>query len=110
MPFAIRILTGPEEGQLYTLFENREMILGHAPSCNIFVPDKYVSRAHCQIVVREGRCRLADLESTNGTFVNGERVTDCELKIGCEIRVGGTLLRLEEVDQEGRLPTTELTT
>jgi pSer/pThr/pTyr-binding forkhead associated (FHA) protein len=108
MPYAIRVLTGPDQGEIYPLFENREITIGHGPTCNILVADKYVSRFHCQIVVAEGRCRLTDLESTNGTFVNEERVTDCELKCGCQIRVGKTLLGLEEADQAGRLPTTEL--
>ena len=48
---------------------------------------------------------LADLHSTNGTFVNGERITECELKCGCEIRVGETLFRLEQLGDDGQSTT-----
>ncbi len=102
MPYAIRVRTGPEEGELYPLFENREITIGRSPTNNIFVHDRNVSRVHCQIVATESGCMLSDLQSTNGTFVNGERVTECELKSGDEIRLGTTLLQLEEVDEGGR--------
>ena len=102
MPYGIRVRTGIEEGELYPLLENREITLGRSPTNNIFVRDKNVSRVHCQIVVTETGCTLSDLQSTNGTFVNGERVNECELKPADEIRVGTTLLAFEEVDEEGQ--------
>jgi len=102
MPFGIRVCTGMEEGELYPLFENREITLGRSPTNNIFVRDKNVSRVHSQIVVTNEGCTLTDLQSTNGTFVNGEKVTECQLKPGDEVRVGTTLLKYEEVDDQGR--------
>lgn len=102
MPYAIRVRTGIEEGELYPLFENREITIGRSPTNNIFVRDKNVSRVHCQIVVAEGVVTLTDLQSTNGTFVNNERVTECPLKPKDEVRVGTTLLQLEEIDEKGR--------
>ena len=106
MSYAIRVRTGLEEGELYPLFENREMTLGRNPTNNIFIRDKNVSREHCQIVVTEDDCFLTDLQSTNGTFVNEERVTERKLEPNDEIRIGTTLLQLEEVDSLGR-PITE---
>ena len=102
MPYGMRVCTGEEEGELYPLFENREITIGRSPTNNIFVRDKNISRVHCQIVLTEDECRLTDLQSTNGTFVNGERVTEeCIIKVGDEIRIGTTLLRLEETDMPG---------
>ena len=106
MPYAIRVRSGPDEGEVCPLYENREIIVGRSPPCNIFVRDKNVSRFHCRILVTEHRCALTDLESTNGTFVNGERMTDCDLRPGYEIRVGDTLLEFVEADEEGRPITT----
>jgi len=106
VPYAIRVRTGLEEGELYPLFENREITIGRNPTNNIFIRDKNVSREHCQIVVTQASCILTDLQSTNGTFVNGETVSECELKASDEIRIGTTLLQLEEVDSHGR-PITE---
>jgi len=101
MPYGVRVCTGLEEGEVYPLFENREITIGRSPTNNIFIKDKNVSRVHCQIVVTEKGCVLTDLQSTNGTFVNGERITERLLKVGDEIRVGTTLLRLEELGVEG---------
>ena len=98
MPYGIRVCTGLEEGEVYPLFENREITIGRSPTTNIFVRDKNVSRVHCQIVVTDAGCILTDLQSTNGTFVNGDRVTECELNVGDEIRVGTTLLQLEGME------------
>ena len=102
MPYGIRVRTGLEEGELYPLFDNREITLGRSPTNNIFIRDKNVSRVHCQVVVTEGGCSLTDLQSTNGTFINGEKVTECMLNAGDEVRIGTTLLQLEELDSQGR--------
>ncbi len=102
----MRVRTGLEEGELYPLFDNRKMTIGRNPANNIFIRDKNVSREHCQIVATDQGCFLTDLQSTNGTFVNGERMTECQLKVGDEIRIGTTLLQLEEVNSHGR-PITE---
>ena len=104
----MRVKTGLEEGELYPLFDNREMTLGRNPTNNIFIRDKNVSREHCQVVVTEEGCFLTDLQSTNGTFVNGERANEYHLKTGDEVRIGTTLLQIEEVDSQGR-PLTETT-
>jgi pSer/pThr/pTyr-binding forkhead associated (FHA) protein len=102
MPYAVRVRTGSEEGELYPLLENREITIGRSPTNNIFVRDKNVSRVHCQIVVSSGAVTLTDLQSTNGTFVNNERTTECVMKVNDLIRVGTTLLELEEIDEQGR--------
>ncbi len=106
MPYAIRVTAGQQDGEVYPLSENREIIIGRSPTCNIFVHDRFVSRYHCQISLMEHRCTLTDLQSTNGIFVNGERMTECELALGYEIRVGATPLQLVEMDDGGRSVTT----
>ena len=102
MPYAVRVRTGSDEGELYPLFENREITIGRSPTNNIFVRDKNVSRVHCQILVADGAATLTDLQSTNGTFVNNVRTTETALNVRDEIRVGTTLLQLEELDELGR--------
>ena len=88
MPYGIRVCTGLEEGEVYPLFENREITIGRSPT-------------NCQIVVTEDAPVLTDLQSTNGTYVNGERATEQPLHVGDEVRVGTTLLRVEEMTEEG---------
>lgn len=109
MPYGVRVCTGLEEGEVYPLFENREVTLGRSPTNNIFVRDKNISRVHCQLVVTAAGCVLTDLQSTNGTFVNGTRVTECEVNVGDEVRIGTTLLRLEEIgSMDAKITDTEV--
>lgn len=65
--------------------------LGRGSDCDIRVEDPGVSRNHCEIVIGEPIV-LRDLKSTNGTLVNGERVTQMSLTDGTEIKLGGTTL------------------
>lgn len=58
--------------------------------------DRQVSRHHARIVLHEGLPRLEDLGSANGTFVNGERLSEPRLlQDGDEIRIGGSTLRVQ---------------
>jgi hypothetical protein len=65
--------------------------LGRGSECDIRVEDPGVSRNHCEIVIGEPIV-LRDLKSTNGTLVNGERITQLPLADGTEIQLGGTTL------------------
>ena len=54
-----------------------------------------VSSHHCEIVMRGSEVVVKDLDSTNGTFINGERVTESVLKPGQTLRLGQVDMRLE---------------
>jgi pSer/pThr/pTyr-binding forkhead associated (FHA) protein len=56
-----------------------ETTLGRASSCNIRVPSAEVSRVHCRLRIENGLVTVEDLESVNGTFLNGERVHSSEI-------------------------------
>lgn len=65
--------------------------LGRGSECDIRVEDPGVSRNHCEIVIGQPVV-LRDLDSTNGTLINGERITTVDLTDGTEIQLGGTTL------------------
>lgn len=65
--------------------------LGRGSECDIRVEDPGVSRKHCEIVIGQPVV-LRDLNSTNGTVVNGKRITQMDLADGTEIKLGGTTL------------------
>jgi general secretion pathway protein A len=71
------------------------LTIGREHDNDIQVPAEYVSRHHAQVSWRRGGCWLADLNSTNGTFVNGLRVRRRLLRNGDEIQFGRHLLRVE---------------
>lgn len=50
-------------------------LLGRSPDCPVFIPDRQASRRHAEVRWDGETCTLVDLESANGTFVNGRRLT-----------------------------------
>jgi hypothetical protein len=67
-------------------------VLGRAADVDVPLDDAGVSRRHAEVHVTDGRYRVVDLGSTNGTFVDGERVTTGELRDGSTITVGRSRL------------------
>jgi hypothetical protein len=63
--------------------------IGRTPDNQIVVPVREVSRKHAEIALNEGGYFLKDLGSPNGTFVNGQRVTEQRLEDGDRIGLGG---------------------
>lgn len=64
--------------------------IGRAPECELVLKDSRVSRRHARLQARGGVIVLTDLGSTNGTRVNGHRVTEVVLGVGDRILVGDT--------------------
>jgi pSer/pThr/pTyr-binding forkhead associated (FHA) protein len=63
---------------------------------NMFqIPDPSVSSHHCEIVLRGTEVLVKDLNSTNGTFINSQQITEAVLKPGQPLRLGQVELRLE---------------
>ena len=71
------------------------MRIGRAPECELVLKDNRVSRRHARLQARGGLLVLTDLGSTNGTRVNGHRVTEVVLGVGDRIQVGETTIVVE---------------
>ncbi|MHC4340037.1 MAG: sigma 54-interacting transcriptional regulator, partial [Planctomycetota bacterium] len=80
--------------------EKAELILGRAGSADLRISDRKASAAHCRIERTTSGYRICDLESQNGTWVNGKRVRRRKLKPGDVICVGSTELRFEDEEAE----------
>jgi len=74
------------------------LVVGRASSCAFVIKDQAASRQHLEIQSTNGGYVCRDLNSRNGTLVNGSPTTDCELEHGDRIRVGETILRFELAD------------
>ena len=88
----LNILSGPSKGESHTLTKPRVM-LGRR-GADIPLNDPEISRHHCLLEVRETYINLKDLDSTNGTFLDEERVRAAMLRDGTEIRIGGSVIRV----------------
>ena len=85
-------MTGPRTGEEIAL--RHGFLVGKQPGCDLTIDDGFTSSQHAQFGVDHfGNCRLYDRGSTNGTFVNGVRVTEYVLEHGMTIKIGSTDLR-----------------
>lgn len=73
----------------------QELLIGRHHGCDVVVSDPSVSRLHARLVFRDGSWVLQDLESTNGTFVNGVPVGRCALRPGDRLALGDQRLRID---------------
>lgn len=82
-----------EEDVIASLPISEEIIIGRDPSCQFFLPDPKVSRRHARIYKAEdNKYVLCDLNSWNGTYLNGRKISKAELKEGDFIQIGDTTL------------------
>ncbi len=88
----LNILSGPSKGESHTLTKPR-VVLGRR-GADIPLNDPEISRHHCLLEVRETYINLKDLDSTNGTFLDEERVRAAMLRDGTEFRIGGSVIRV----------------
>ena len=77
-----------------TLSSDGAMIIGRSDSCDLKIRDPSASRVHCRIVVQNGQVTLYDAGSRWGTYVNGQRISACELHPGDCISLGETSIHV----------------
>ncbi len=90
-PFTFRILPGNIK------------TIGRSPGAEFMVDAGMISRLHCRLTAGATELEVVDLDSTNGTFVNGQRVTSAMLKPGDTLGVGRvefTISRQAEVSSQ----------
>jgi len=88
----LSILSGPDKGKVHKLTKPR-VVVGRQGS-DVPLKDPEISRYHCALEVRETYINLKDLDSTNGTFYDKERVRAAMLRDGAEFRIGTSLIRV----------------
>ncbi len=107
-PSAARVLVVTREGEpeQRVALGIEPLVIGRAPSAGLMLVAHEVSRAHCRIACVGEAVSVADLESTNGTFVDGKRITGTvAMPLGSVVQIGPFRLRWEQVeDVEGTRP------
>ncbi len=101
MRVTLRVLSGPHVGRTFTFDQHDTFLIGRAETAHLCLPeDRFFSRHHCLLEIAPPRVFLRDLGSTNGTYVNGQRVYEAYLSSGDKIQGGQTVLAVEvTVDQ-----------
>jgi len=79
---------GTEPSFTFRILPGNIKTVGRAPRADFIVDAALVSRVHCRLTAGATALEMVDLESTNGTFVNGERMDRATLKDGDRLGVG----------------------
>lgn len=90
--FVLAITSGPASGEVFRLSQPR-VVIGRK-GADIPLNDPEISRHHCLLEVRDKYINLKDLNSTNGTFYEEERVRAAMLQDGSEFRIGESRIRV----------------
>ena len=92
--YALKFISGKYQGGEFPLKADKQIVIGRSSELDMVLVEDMVSRKHAKITISNGAITIEDLSSTNGTFVNGEKVKQARLKEGDRILIGTSILKL----------------
>ncbi|KFA91242.1 sigma 54-interacting transcriptional regulator [Archangium violaceum] len=96
----IQVSAGPDEGKSLVSDKERLRCGAHPTNDLVLAEDRTASRHHFEIINTERGWLLVDLNSTNGTFLDGRRIERAYLSAGAQIRAGSSTLTFAPIDEE----------
>jgi pSer/pThr/pTyr-binding forkhead associated (FHA) protein len=96
--YALRFISGKYQGGEFPLRMDREIVVGRSSELDMVLVEDMVSRKHAKISAAGDQIVIQDLGSTNGTFVNGEKIKKVRLKEGDRILIGTSIIKLIAVE------------
>jgi len=106
--FALRFISGKYQGGEFLLPPNQDVVVGRASDLDMVLVEDMVSRRHATISVSGDHVLIQDLGSTNGTFVNGERVKRTQLSEGDRVLIGTSIIKVVTADSAAVAPSAQL--
>ncbi len=101
--WVIRVLTGPLAGKAFKL-KHGTNVLGRASSCDVSLAHSGISKEHAKLDILDGKLILTDLNSRNGTFVNGIKIKSQRLNEGDKIGLYNMICDLKKQPQTALAP------
>src|SRR6185295_10476629 len=94
MQIRLTVTEGQHQGRLFTFSGHDTFLVGRSKHAHFRLPhkDRFFSRIHFLMEMNPPRCRLVDMGSRNGTFVNGKKVAAADLRDGDIISAGHTVM------------------
>ena len=94
LQYVLRFVAGKDQGREFPLPQDLNILIGRVSDVDVLMLDEKVSRKHAKISTHGGKVVIEDLASRNGTFVNGARIRNTELKEGDQIVIGSSTIKL----------------
>ncbi len=91
---SLRFLSGKCQGSEYVLGDPMKIIVGRSSDADLILLEGMVSRRHAHFILEGGVLEVEDLGSTNGTFVNGDKIRRRSLKEGDRVLIGTSILKV----------------
>jgi serine/threonine-protein kinase len=112
MRVSLAVTAGPNEGLTVDIDQHERFVVGRSGRTSVRFPNKdpYLSRFHFVLEINPPLCRVTDLGSRNGTFVNDQRVERADLRDGDVVRAGRTRFRVAVAQQDTDPPVGALET
>jgi pSer/pThr/pTyr-binding forkhead associated (FHA) protein len=92
--FSLKFISGKYQGGEFALPIGKEIIVGRSSDLEMVLVEDMVSRKHARIFWDNDQIEIEDLGSTNGTFVNGEKIKRATLKEGDRVLIGTSILKV----------------
>src|ERR1700728_400524 len=92
--FVLRFISGKYQGGEFPIVPDKQIVVGRSSDLDMVLVEDMVSRKHGRIAMQQDQIWIEDLGSTNGTFVNGEKIKRARLKEGDRVLIGTSILKL----------------
>jgi hypothetical protein len=90
----LRFISGKYQGGEFPIVPERQIVVGRSSDLDMVLVEDMVSRKHARITMQSDQIWIEDLGSTNGTFVNGEKIKRAHLKEGDRVLIGTSILKV----------------
>ena len=90
----LRFISGKYQGGEFPIAAEKQILIGRSSDLDMVLVEDMVSRKHARIAMQGDQIWIEDLGSTNGTFVNGEKIKRTRLKEGDRVLIGTSILKL----------------
>ena len=97
--YAFKFISGKYQGGEFPIPDDGELIIGRASDLDLVLVEDMVSRKHAKVNANGGALSIMDLGSTNGTFVNGEKIRRSDLKRNDRILIGTSILKVIDAQE-----------
>ncbi len=92
--YVLRFISGKYQGGEFPLVADKQIVVGRSSDLDMVLVEDMVSRKHARIAMMDDQIWIEDLGSTNGTFVNGEKIKRARLKEGDRVLIGTSILKV----------------